>query len=108
MSTAGYLSLTDADREAMLEAIGVASVEELFEQIPAGVRLGRELEVPAALPESALVRHFEELAARNADTSRELSFLGMGIYDHYVPVDRRHVPLARRVPDRVHARTSPR
>ena len=69
MSTAGYLSLTDADREAMLEAIGVASLEELFEQIPAGVRFDRELDVPAALPESELVRAFEELAARNADTS---------------------------------------
>jgi glycine dehydrogenase subunit 1 len=85
MSTAGYLSLTDADREAMLEAIGVASVEELFEQIPAGVRFDRELDVPAALPESALVRAFTELAELNADTSSELSFLGMGIYDHYVP-----------------------
>ena len=85
MSTAGYLSLTDADREAMLEAIGVGSLEELFEQIPHGVRLGRQLDVPEALPEATLVRHLEELAARNADTSRELSFLGMGIYDHYVP-----------------------
>ena len=85
MSTAGYLSLTDADREAMLEAIGVASLDELFEQIPEGVRLGRELEVPEALPEAALVRYFDELASRNADTARELSFLGMGIYDHYVP-----------------------
>ena len=85
MSTEGYLSLTDADREAMLEAIGVGSIEELFEQIPEGVRFGRELDVPDALPEAALVAHFEELAARNADTSRELSFLGMGIYDHYVP-----------------------
>ena len=85
MSTAGYLSLTDADREAMLEAIGVASLDELFEQIPPGVRFDRELDVPAALPEAALVRRMEELAARNADTSRELSFLGMGIYDHYVP-----------------------
>ncbi len=37
------------------------------------------------MSEAALVRHLEELAARNADTSRELSFLGMGIYDHYVP-----------------------
>ena len=37
------------------------------------------------MPEAALVRHLEELAGRNADTSRELSFLGMGIYDHYVP-----------------------
>ncbi len=85
MSTAGYLSLTDADRDAMLEAIGVSSVDDLFEQIPEGVRLGRPLDVPEALPEAALVRHLEELAARNADTSRELSFLGMGIYDHYVP-----------------------
>jgi glycine dehydrogenase subunit 1 len=84
-AVAGYLSLTDADREAMLEAIGVASIDELFEQIPEGVRLGRALDVPEALPEAALVRHLEELSGRNADTSRELSFLGMGIYDHYVP-----------------------
>jgi glycine dehydrogenase subunit 1 len=81
----GYLPLTDADREAMLEAIGVDSVDDLFEQIPEGVRFDRPLDVAAALPEAALVRHLEELAARNADTSRELSFLGMGIYDHYVP-----------------------
>jgi glycine dehydrogenase subunit 1 len=80
-----YLSLTDADRETMLEAIGVDSIDALFEQIPEGVRLGRALDVPEALPEAALVRHLEELAGRNADTSRELSFLGMGIYDHYVP-----------------------
>ena len=85
MSTAGYLSLTEADREAMLEAIGIASLDELFEQIPDAVRFDRELDVPGALPEAALVRRLEELAARNADTSRELSFLGMGIYDHYVP-----------------------
>ena len=85
MSTAGYLSLTDADREAMLEAIGITSLDELFEQIPAGVRFDRDLDVPGALPESALVRAFTELAERNADTTRELSFLGLGIYDHYVP-----------------------
>ena len=81
----GYLSLTDSDRDAMLDAIGVESVDELFEQIPEGVRLGRALEVPEALPEAALVRHLEQLAGRNADASSQLSFLGMGIYDHYVP-----------------------
>jgi glycine dehydrogenase subunit 1 len=80
-----YLSLTDADREEMLAAIGVSSVDELFEQIPTGVRLGRELQVPPALGETELVRHVEELAARNAHTGAELSFLGAGIYDHYVP-----------------------
>jgi len=81
----GQLSLTDGDREAMLEAIGVASVDELFRDIPAGVRLGRELDLEPALSEPELVRHLEALAARNVDTTRELSFLGAGIYDHYVP-----------------------
>jgi glycine dehydrogenase subunit 1 len=80
-----YLSLTDADREAMLEAIGVASVEELFEDIPEAVRFGRELDLEPALPEAELVAHLEELASRNAHAGSELSFLGAGIYDHYVP-----------------------
>ena len=83
--TAGYLSLTERDREEMLAAIGVASMDELFAQIPAGVRFDRELDVPAALTESELVRHMEELAAKNVHTGVELSFLGAGIYDHYVP-----------------------
>ena len=51
----GYLSLTDADRAEMLAAIGVSSVDELFEQIPRGVRFDRELDVPAALREVELV-----------------------------------------------------
>jgi len=80
-----YLALTDADREEMLAAIGVSSVDELFEQVPEGVRLGRELDLPPALGEPELVRHIEELASRNVHTGAELSFLGAGIYDHYVP-----------------------
>ena len=79
------LSLTPADREEMLAAIGVASVDELFRDVPADVRFGRELDLEPALSEPELVRHLEELAARNVDTTKELSFLGMGIYDHYVP-----------------------
>ncbi len=80
-----YLSLTERDREEMLRAIGVSSVEELFADIPAAVRLGRELDLERPLAEQELSRHLEELAARNVDTTRELSFLGAGIYDHYVP-----------------------
>ncbi|HWG55578.1 MAG TPA: aminomethyl-transferring glycine dehydrogenase subunit GcvPA [Gaiellaceae bacterium] len=79
------LSLTDADRDAMLETIGVASVSELFRDIPEEVRLDRPLALERPLSEPELVRHLEELAARNADSTRELSFLGAGIYDHYVP-----------------------
>jgi glycine dehydrogenase subunit 1 len=85
VSAARYLSLTDADREAMLETIGVEEVDELFEQIPPGVRLGRALELEPPLSELELVEHLSTLAARNVDTGRELSFLGAGVYDHYVP-----------------------
>ncbi|HEX9598405.1 MAG TPA: aminomethyl-transferring glycine dehydrogenase subunit GcvPA [Gaiellaceae bacterium] len=80
-----YLSLTERDRDEMLAAIGVSSVEELFRDIPEGVRLGRELDLEPPLSEQELSRHLEELAVRNVDTSKELSFLGAGIYDHYVP-----------------------
>jgi glycine dehydrogenase subunit 1 len=80
-----YLSLTDADREAMLATIGVDSIDELFRDIPGGVHFERELDLEPALTEAELQRHLEELAARNVDTTRELSFLGAGIYDHYVP-----------------------
>jgi len=80
-----YLSLTDADREAMLEAIGVSSVDELFRDIPKGLRLDRPLALDRALSEQELVEHLSELAAKNVSVSEELTFLGAGMYDHYVP-----------------------
>ncbi len=83
--TAGYLSLTDRDREQMLAAIGVSSIDDLFAQIPEEVRFGGDLDVPPALTEVELIRHLEELAAKNVHTGVELSFLGAGIYDHHVP-----------------------
>jgi glycine dehydrogenase subunit 1 len=81
----GYLALTDADREAMLQAIGVASIEELFADIPEQVRLKRELELPPPASELEVERELSALASRNVDNGRELSFLGAGVYDHYVP-----------------------
>jgi glycine dehydrogenase subunit 1 len=80
-----YLSLTENDREAMLETIGVSTVEELFVDVPGGVRLERELELPPALTEQELTAYFEALAAENTHAGDELSFLGAGLYDHYVP-----------------------
>ena len=80
-----YLPLTDRDREEMLAAVGVSTVEELFGDIPEGVRFRRELDLEPALSEQEIVTHLEELAGKNAHTGVELSFLGAGIYDHYVP-----------------------
>ena len=63
-----YLSLTERDREEMLAAIGVSSVEELFADIPAGVRLGRELlEVSRQLLLGQLRLEFELATETNRD-----------------------------------------
>src|SRR5277367_3996990 len=70
----------------MLEAIGVPSVEALFDrQIPEAVRLGRPLDLPAGRGEQDVFAHLRELAAKNVSVEDELSFLGAGMYDHYVP-----------------------
>ena len=70
----------------MLAAIGVGSVQELFDrQVPAGVRLGRALQLPDGMGEQDVYSHLRELAARNTSAEDELSFLGAGMYDHYVP-----------------------
>ena len=80
-----YTSATDADREAMLEAVGVASIEELFRDIPAGVRLGRPLALEPGKPEQEVYAYLRDLAARNVSAEDEISFVGAGMYDHYVP-----------------------
>ncbi|HEY3020853.1 MAG TPA: aminomethyl-transferring glycine dehydrogenase subunit GcvPA [Solirubrobacteraceae bacterium] len=81
-----YTAVTAADLEAMLAEIGVGSLDELFAaQVPEGVRLGRELDLPAGLPEQEVYAHLRELAERNVSVEDELSFLGGGMYDHYVP-----------------------
>src|SRR3954454_21302736 len=80
-----YTSATDQDRERMLAKIGVSSVEDLFEDVPENVRLDRPLELPDGKPEAEVYERLSALAARNAHTEREVSFLGAGMYDHYVP-----------------------
>ncbi|HKH79862.1 MAG TPA: glycine dehydrogenase [Solirubrobacteraceae bacterium] len=81
-----YTAVTDRDREQMLAAIGAGSVQELFDrQIPAGVRLGRALALPEGMGEQDVYAHLRELAARNVSAEEEVSFLGAGMYDHYVP-----------------------
>jgi glycine dehydrogenase subunit 1 len=80
-----YTAVTDEDRREMLEAIGVGSIEELFADIPAGVRLGCELSLGDGRSEQEVYEEFRALAARNVSAEDEISFLGAGMYDHYVP-----------------------
>src|SRR3954451_23715998 len=80
-----YTSATDADRQEMLDAVGVGSIDELFADVPEGVRLRRPLDLPAGPSEPEVYARLRDLAARNVSTEDELSFLGAGMYDHYVP-----------------------
>jgi glycine dehydrogenase subunit 1 len=80
-----YTSATDADRAAMLERIGAASIDELFADIPASMRLDRPIDLPAGKAEQDVYGYLRDLAARNVSTEDEISFLGAGMYDHYVP-----------------------
>src|ERR687894_507755 len=79
-----YTSATDADRLQMLEAIGVDSIDDLFADVPEGVRLGRALDLPPGKPEQEVYARLRALAAKNTSAEDELSFLGAGMYDHYV------------------------
>lgn len=80
-----YTAHTDADRRRMLEAIGVASVEDLFADIPAGVRLRRPLDLPPPLAELELGRLMRETAGKNENLQEYTCFLGAGAYDHFIP-----------------------
>jgi glycine dehydrogenase subunit 1 len=83
MST--YTSATDQDRRAMLDAIGVGSIDDLLADIPEGVRLRRPLDLPDPMAEHEVFDHLAGLAARNRHADAETTFLGAGMYDHYVP-----------------------
>jgi glycine dehydrogenase subunit 1 len=69
----------------MLAAVGVHSMDELFEQIPADVRRTEPLRLPAGLSEAGTLARLSELAQRNTPATAMVSFLGAGVYDHYVP-----------------------
>ena len=80
-----YTSVTDDDLREMLAEIGVGSVEELFSDIPASVRLDRPLALDEGLSEQEVFEELRALAARNVSVEDELTFVGAGMYDHYVP-----------------------
>ncbi len=80
-----YLYNTPEDQQAMLEAIGAESIDELFDPIPDALKLARPLDLPPAMSEMELDQHFQTLAAKNSHTGNSVCFLGGGCYDHFVP-----------------------
>jgi glycine dehydrogenase subunit 1 len=79
-----YIPNSPDERAEMLQQIGAASIELLFDSIPEALRLQGHLNVPAALSEIDLLRKFEQTATRNQAANR-VSFFGGGAYSHYIP-----------------------
>jgi len=81
-----YLPLSDTDRRAMLDAIGVASVDDLFADVPAAARLSGPVEgLPMHMTEMAVEQKMGALAKRNLAAGDAPFFLGAGAYRHHVP-----------------------
>ena len=81
---AGYVSTTDDERQAMLAAIGVRSIDDLFRDVPSKL-YKPALDVPPGLSELEAWRHLRSLAAQNWSLDDYPSFLGAGAYRHFVP-----------------------
>jgi glycine dehydrogenase subunit 1 len=80
-----YIPHTDADRKEMLDAIGAASIEDLFSEVPESLRLKRLLDIPGGLDEHAIGVELGKIAALNQSLDKTVNFLGAGIYEHYIP-----------------------
>ncbi|HVF49773.1 MAG TPA: aminomethyl-transferring glycine dehydrogenase subunit GcvPA [Pyrinomonadaceae bacterium] len=79
-----YIPNSPEERQEMLQSVGLGSMDELFDSIPADILLRQPLNTPAPLSEIELLARFEALAARNPAAQRP-SFLGAGAYAHYAP-----------------------
>ncbi|MBI3741504.1 MAG: aminomethyl-transferring glycine dehydrogenase subunit GcvPA [Chloroflexi bacterium] len=85
-----FIPNTDADRAAMLKTIGVASVQDLFRDVPASAQLTK-INLPRALSEMELLNELNAMATRNANLNEHACFLGAGAYNHFVPATVPHL-----------------
>ena len=79
-----YLPHTPQEISAMLEVVGLSSIDDLYRSIPAEARLGRPLNLMPSMDELSLMRHLEDLSRKNRATNM-ISFLGAGAYEHHFP-----------------------
>ncbi|MEO8619359.1 MAG: glycine dehydrogenase, partial [Sphingomicrobium sp.] len=87
-----YLPLSDADRSAMLDKIGAASVDELFCDVPEEARLkGPIHDLPMHAPEMSVERQLSAMARKNMVAGEVPFFLGCGAYKHHVPASVDHI-----------------
>ncbi|GEL77350.1 aminomethyl-transferring glycine dehydrogenase subunit GcvPA [Tenuibacillus multivorans] len=80
-----YIPMTEEDKKAMLKTVGVDSTDDLFADIPEEVRYNGDLNIKPAKSEYELKKELAELANQNVNLQTHTSFLGAGVYQHYIP-----------------------
>lgn len=83
-----FVPHSDTDQREMLARVGVSDIRDLYADVPTGLLLDQDLDLPDALSEWEAMRRVTELAARNPDL---VCFAGGGLYDHYVPAAVDHI-----------------
>jgi glycine dehydrogenase subunit 1 len=84
-----YLPNVPEIKKKMMEEIGVSDIEELFADIPQAVRLKKDIELPGPMSEYEVLLELKRIAAKNTSTNEMPTFLGGGVWNHYIPA---HVP----------------
>ncbi|MBM7541629.1 aminomethyl-transferring glycine dehydrogenase subunit GcvPA [Amphibacillus cookii] len=90
-STFRYLPDTAQDQQAMLDALNIDSIADLFDDLPTSIRLDGELPIEKAIPEPLLMKKMQQLASKNTNANQHSYFLGAGTYDHFIPSVVNHV-----------------
>jgi glycine dehydrogenase subunit 1 len=85
-----YIPITDADRAAMLQRIGVHSLQDLFADVPQDA-LHPQINLPSALSEMDLMRTLRGMAEQNANAGEYAYFIGAGAYNHFIPATVPHL-----------------
>src|SRR5881628_3056413 len=80
----------DSEETAMLRAMGLKSIDDLFADIPVSVRV-EGLDLPRGMGEQEVVRHITSLLRKNRSAETMPTFLGAGLYDHFVPASVRAI-----------------
>jgi glycine dehydrogenase subunit 1 len=79
-----YIPHTDAERKEMLAAVGLQSLDQLYQAVPADVRFP-DLDLPQGISELEVTQELQEMAEANVDTQHFACFLGAGAYNHFIP-----------------------
>ncbi len=88
-----YIPVTEENRKAMLETIGVSDFDELLAAIPAQARFDGKLDLPKPLSELEITTLIKKMGAKNEHAGSHVCFLGGGAYDHFVPAAIDHILL---------------